>query len=155
MTPVEISYEDEDGAREVFERWECPKCGGSGATFHGFAERPHFARIECGDCGAWLAWMPKPRSKAEQKARRRSRRSALDPDACCWWCGRTQDELSVLGLRLEAAHPIEVADAIDADQPEPTLVMPLCSECHPQQHRRREEVARYLKALYSAGVLAS
>jgi hypothetical protein len=38
---------------------ECPHCRSTGLV-ESPAEPPHFARLDCGDCGRWLRWVGAP-----------------------------------------------------------------------------------------------
>ena len=119
----------------------------------GACDRPgsgdHYGAVECLTCGRFLEWLPwPPRSKEEQKRKRSKPLTVLDEDIC-WYCGITKIHAGLLGLKLERAHTIERARLIDAGLPadDPLNLPLLCSECHSDQHRKREMRARYDKVL--------
>jgi hypothetical protein len=39
---------------------ECSKCGAIGEVRQGPGAGPHFGRLECGGCGAFIRWLPCP-----------------------------------------------------------------------------------------------
>jgi len=39
----------------------CPRCHHTGPHAPGPGAGPHYARLVCGQCGAFLRWLPKPR----------------------------------------------------------------------------------------------
>ena len=39
----------------------CPRCGSLGPHHSGPGAGPHYQRLLCGQCGAFLRWLPKPR----------------------------------------------------------------------------------------------
>jgi hypothetical protein len=44
----------------------CPLCTASGPHQVGPGAGPHYARLVCGQCGAFLRWLPKPRPCAQE-----------------------------------------------------------------------------------------
>ena len=44
----------------------CPRCAYPGPHIPGPGAGPHHARLVCGQCGAFLRWLPKPRSAAQE-----------------------------------------------------------------------------------------
>jgi hypothetical protein len=39
----------------------CPRCAFTGPHMPGSGSGPHYARLLCGQCGAFIRWLPKPR----------------------------------------------------------------------------------------------
>lgn len=110
-------------------------CGHVGAMFVGPLANPmHFARLECLVCGAKTGFLPRPRSKQEQKTRRpRLPIVRLDEDRC-HVCGANRMEAQILGRTLEPHHLIDRARLVDAGYPpdDPKYIAWICSQgCHP------------------------
>jgi hypothetical protein len=111
------------------------KCGHTGLVFIGPEDdSSKFARLNCVYCGAYEDWMPKPRTKQEQKTRRPRRvLRRLDEDRCLI-CSATRMEAGLLGRTLVAHHMIDRALLIDAGYAPDELVYLswACSQpCHP------------------------
>jgi hypothetical protein len=43
-----------------------PRCGSPGPHRSGPVAGPHYQRLLCGQCGAFLRWLPKPRPAAQE-----------------------------------------------------------------------------------------
>jgi hypothetical protein len=52
------SFSDAQDARTTL----CPRCGSTGPHHSGPGAGPHYQRLLCGQCSAFLRWLPKPRS---------------------------------------------------------------------------------------------
>lgn len=100
----------------------------------------HFAKINCGKCGAFLRWMPFPELDAEHARSRRQSRRALRPnaDSFCEICLRTAGQL-VHPDRLEVQHVIEKADG---GSDEPDNLRHYCTACHSWVNWMRTYVSR-------------
>lgn len=44
----------------------CPRCAYAGLHTTGPGAGPHYARLLCGQCDAFLRWLPKPRPVAQE-----------------------------------------------------------------------------------------
>jgi hypothetical protein len=44
----------------------CPRCAFPGPHTPGAGAGPHHARLTCGQCGAFLKWLPKPRPVVQE-----------------------------------------------------------------------------------------
>jgi len=44
----------------------CPRCGHHGPHSTGPGSGPHHARLVCGRCSRFLAWLPQPRPAAQE-----------------------------------------------------------------------------------------
>ena len=44
----------------------CPRCAYTGPHCSGPGAGPHYQRLLCGACGAFLRWLPKPRSVRQE-----------------------------------------------------------------------------------------
>src|SRR5947208_2650348 len=94
---------------------QCKACRHIGAkmTFT-FTEGPHFARLNCGGCLAFIEWVSMPDAPAKRE-RRKSRMKLDDLGEHCEICLRHRDELPP-GDELRVHHVLEVAadDGSDA-----------------------------------------
>jgi HNH endonuclease len=106
---------------------QCKQCGhiGAGMTLT-FTEGPHFARLNCNQCGAFLEWVSMP-DAAPKRDRRKSRKKLPDLGDRCEICLRHRDELPS-PEKLEVHHVLEVS----ADEGTDDLgnLRVYCSACH-------------------------
>lgn len=112
-----VNWDDQNSIRAELDNLQCPS-GHIGAIAIIPGAAPHFAAILCadGDCGYHHGWLPyPPRSKNEEKLRRRSKRIRTDDDYCDW-CLRTRDQLPD-GVTLEIRHRVDRAALIDLGKP--------------------------------------
>lgn len=148
-------YDDHDVLRDWILNHE-NRCGHKGVIFKGLARGENFAGLMCLVCGHRDDWLPWPRSKKEQKARRLpSRRfTRLDEDRC-QVCLATRVEVQLLGLTLEPHHLIDRSLLIDAGLAPDELkhLAWMCSADHPIVTARRQAVGRTLTMLHMLGVL--
>ena len=106
----------------------CPRCGHIGGHMEivlGLAG-PHFAKVTCYGCGAFIDWVGYPDAPAKQD-RRKSRKKLRDLGDRCEICLRHQDEIPAPG-RLEVHHVLEVA--ADDGPDDPANLRVYCSACH-------------------------
>lgn len=47
-------------------RSDCPRCGSADVTDTETTTGPHFAKRTCGACGAFVAWVPFPRTRSAE-----------------------------------------------------------------------------------------
>jgi hypothetical protein len=96
------------------------------APTHILTEGPHPGerrRVECGGCGAWLAWLP----KLKNKDRRSSNSTGLAQGTFCQCCRKT-------GVNLVGHHVIEVEEG---GSNEPANIWTVCEPCHTVIHALR------------------
>ncbi len=105
---------------------QCKSCGhiGAGMTF-AFLEGPHFARLDCNGCGAFIEWVSMP--DAPKRERRKTRRKLEHLGDRCEICLRHRDELPA-PEQLEVHHVLEVA--ADAGSDEDANLRVYCTACH-------------------------
>lgn len=105
----------------------CKQCGhiGAGITLS-FLDTPHFARLNCNGCGAFIEWVGMPDAPAK-KDRHKSRKKLRDLGDRCEICLRHRDELPA-PEQLEVHHVLEVA-ADDGTDDRDNL-RAYCSACH-------------------------
>ncbi len=67
---------------------ECKRCGNIGASMNFVRDKsPHFARMDCQNCGAFIDWISHPESKTNNR-RRKSRKKLRDRADRCEICLR-------------------------------------------------------------------
>lgn len=113
-----VNWDDQNSIRTALDGYECKYCGRLGALATIPGTRPNFAAIHCadGNCGRFQEWLAyPPRSKNEEKRKRRYKRLRLDDDYCDI-CLRTRDQLPE-GIILEVRHKVDRAALIDLNQP--------------------------------------
>ena len=105
----------------------CKRCGNIGASMTFVRDKgPHFARINCQNCNAFIDWVSYPAPTAKNN-RRKSRKKLRDLGDRCEICLRHRNQLPA-GETLEVHHVLEVAadDGTDAH----ANLRPYCSACH-------------------------
>src|SRR4051794_5892784 len=71
----------------------CKQCGNiGGAMAFAFTEGPHFARVNCQTCGAFIEWVGHPDAPVKRQ-RRKSRKKLVDLGDRCEICLRHGSEL--------------------------------------------------------------
>ena len=116
---------DPDEVRHALATLPCRNCGAQAAKATLEQDGPHFARIECEACGAWIDWLSWPLQRASERKRRRQRITRLGEDRC-EICLRTQAELPPPDT-VNEHHVIAHADS-GASDPDNTRVY--CTACH-------------------------
>ena len=118
----------------------CKHCGTPDALeLQLMADGPHYARITCNDCGAFITWAPKPTTRPKNTDGRKAnllntiRHAWNDEPLYCLICLRDERTLPT-NTWLEAHHILEHADG---GTDHPTNLQPLCNECHALIHWRR------------------
>jgi hypothetical protein len=126
---------------------ECRQCGhiGAGMTFT-FTEGPHFARLNCNDCEAFMEWVSMP-DASPKRDRRKSRKKLPDLGNRCEICLRHQDELPP-PQKLEVHHALEVA--ADHGHDDLANLRLYCSACHSMVGWTRTYFGHYTAAAVSA-----
>jgi hypothetical protein len=106
---------------------ECKRCGyiGAGTEFT-FMDGPHFAKLYCNGCQAFIEWVSMP-DVAPKRERRKNRKKLDDLGDRCEICLRHRDDLPS-SQRLEVHHVLEVA-ADDGPDDLGNLRL-YCSACH-------------------------
>ena len=127
----------------------CKQCGSIGGkmTFT-FTEGPHFARVNCQVCQAFVDWVGHPRT-APKTDRRRSRKKLRDLGDRCEICLRHRDELPSPEL-LEVHHVLEVAADNGVDDHQNLRVY--CSACHAMVNWTRTYFGHYHPTVAPSGV---
>jgi hypothetical protein len=107
---------------------QCKRCGRIGGKMTIVVEQgsPHFARVDCRDCGAWIDWVKYPAIEPK-KDRRKSRKKLRDLGDRCEICLRHKDELPH-PQKLQVHHVLEVVADEGRDDDENLRVY--CSACH-------------------------
>jgi RNase P subunit RPR2 len=106
----------------------CKRCGriGGKMTILLGEGSPHFARVDCRECGAWIDWVKFP-DAAPKRDRRKSRKKLRDLGDRCEICLRHRDELPPQ-QQLEVHHVLEVATDDGTDDRD--NLRAYCSACH-------------------------
>ena len=111
----------------------CPRCHSPNLVQTPTPKGPHHAREECGDCGRFVRWVPKPESE-------RIRRPAAHRDLVRKY-GRGFCELCLIregrlpaGQTLVGHHVIEYQDG---GEPKRENVWILCTKCEKLVHLMR------------------
>jgi hypothetical protein len=104
---------------------QCAQIGGKMTVVLGEAG-PHFARVNCQACGAFIDWIGYPDAPAKSD-RKKSRKKLRDLGDRCEICLRHRDDLPPKES-LEVHHVLEVA-ADDGDDELKNLRL-YCSACH-------------------------
>lgn len=121
--------------------WKCQACGAVQDHPVAILEAgPHFARMDCGKCGRFVRFLPKPDTdKAKRPAahKRLVGKSGLD---YCELCLILEERLPA-HESLEAHHIEEYADGGDCANGN-TLIC--CTSCHRFIHWRRTEIQHHV-----------
>jgi hypothetical protein len=118
----------------------CKRCGhiGAGMTF-AFLDTPHFARLDCNGCGAFIEWVGHP-DAPPKRDRRKSRKKLPDLGERCEICLRHRDDLPP-PEQLEVHHVLEVAADDGTDETQNLRVY--CSACHSMVNWMRTYFGHY------------
>jgi hypothetical protein len=100
---------------------------------------PHFARVDCRQCGAWIDWVKYP-EEVPKRDRRKSRKKLRDLGDRCEICLRHRDELPA-PEQLTVHHVLEVAADDGSDEEENLRVY--CSACHAMVNWARTYFGHY------------
>ena len=92
---------------------------------------PHYAKMSCGSCGAFVKFIPKPKNAGKRPANKHTPESL--GIARCQLCRRPVDMLGSYEV-LEVHHVVEVQHGGDDD---PGNIWVLCTDCHKTVHHRR------------------
>jgi len=108
----------------------CKNCGAGVFEIVPVKKGPHYAKMVCANCGAFVKWVPKP---CGEKRRISSRFSVEDiarhrgfEKPFCFFCGRTQEQLGVRET-LTVDHILPVSEGGE-DVIENVQI--LCTACH-------------------------
>lgn len=106
----------------------CRRCGSIGGKMQFVLDQdsPHFARVDCRECGAWIDWVRFP-DAAPKTDRRKSRKKLRDLGDRCELCLRHRNELPE-PQQLQVHHVLEVV-ADDGTDDDGNLRV-YCSACH-------------------------
>ena len=118
----------------------CKQCGhiGAGMTFT-FTEGPHFARLNCNSCHAFIEWVSHPDAPPKRE-RRKSRKKLPDLGDRCEICPRHRDELPRPD-ELQVHHVLEVV--ADDGPDDLSNLRAYCSACHSMVNWMRTYFGHY------------
>jgi len=148
MKLPDFNWFDLDDLHEQLDSIICPLHGSVGAEFGGLAETTHFLEVRCRE-GCHLGWSRRPRMPLQQIERRPYRRPPVPAgEEYCWFCNLPKPVLELMGDRLEWAHKIDRAAAIEAGlDPKDDDLMLVCGFCHRDIDARRARMGRFLDIL--------
>ena len=131
---------DQDTITAELAAAQCKRCGNIGGGLHfAFLDGPHFARIDCKACGAFIDWVSMPDAPPKRE-RRKSRKKLHDLGDRCEICLRHRDDLPP-GQELHVHHVLEVAAD---DGPDDLNNLRLyCSACHSMVNWTRTYFGHY------------
>ena len=111
----------------------CKRCGETDnlETAPCFDGSPHYAKMSCGSCGAFIKFLPKPKNSGKRPANKHTPESL--GVAYCQLCRRPADMLGAYEA-LEVHHVVEIQHGGDDD---PANIWVLCTDCHKTLHHRR------------------
>ena len=120
---------------------QCKRCAHIGASMTVVLGEvgPHFAKVNCKACGAFIEWVSYPVT-APKKDRRRSRKKLRDLGDRCEICLRHRDDLPA-AERLEVHHVLEVVADDGRDDRE--NLRAYCSACHAMVNWTRTYFGHY------------
>ena len=121
----------------------CKRCGevDNLETAPCFDSSPHYAKMSCGSCGAFIKFLAKPKNTGKRPPNKHTPESL--GMAYCQLCRRPADMLGLYEV-LEVHHVVEVQHGGDDD---PANIWVLCADCHKTLHHRR----KYLIILHLHG----
>lgn len=127
---------------------QCKRCGHIGASMTVVLGEagPHFAKVNCKECGAFIEWVSYPVA-APKNDRRKSRKRLRDLGDRCEICLRHRDDLPT-GEKLEAHHVLEVVADDGKDDRE--NLRAYCSACHAMVNWIRTYFGHYHESTASA-----
>jgi hypothetical protein len=123
-----VQFVDKETMTAELAAAQCRRCNHIGASME-FAmgeAGPHFARVLCKACGAFIEWVSYP-TTAPKRDRKRSRKKLRDLGDRCEICLRHKDELPP-GQALTVHHVLEVVADDGGDEDENLRVY--CNACH-------------------------
>jgi HNH endonuclease len=122
----------------------CNRCGSIGGKFQFVHDQgsPHFARVDCRACGAFIDWVKFPDGPLKGD-RRKSRKKLRDMGDRCEICLRHRDDLPA-PEQLEVHHVLEVVADDGTDDRENLRVY--CSACHAMVNWIRTYFGHYQRA---------
>jgi hypothetical protein len=128
----------------------CKSCGSIGGKFQFVFDQgsPHFARVDCRQCGAWIDWVKFPDAPPKGD-RRKSRKKLRDLGDRCEICLRHRDELPAPD-HLEVHHVLEVVADDGMDDRENLRVY--CSACHAMVNWIRTYFGHYHPQVTRSGI---
>lgn len=124
----------------------CSNIGGKMTVVLGEAG-PHFARINCQLCGAFIDWISYPDTPAKTD-RRKSRKKLRDLGDRCEICLRHRDELPQRES-LEVHHVLEVGT--DSGTDDLANLRVYCSACHAMVNWLRTYFGHYHTPVVASG----
>ena len=123
----------------------CGECGADVEVVEKIlGEGPHYSKIECAECGKYLAFGKKPANEGKRGKNKHTPESLSISH--CQMCQRDENRLGSRGV-LEVHHVEEIQDG-GADIPENIWV--ICTSCHKLIHHQRTYLNQHLAGLYTA-----
>ena len=112
----------------------CKRCGevDNLETAPCFDSSPHYAKMSCGSCGAFIKFLAKPKNTGKRPPNKHTPESL--GIAYCQLCRRPADMLGAYEA-LEVHHVVEIQHGGDDD---PANIWVLCTDCHKTLHHRRK-----------------
>lgn len=133
---------------ELHETRYCERCQRDVETvLEILSQGNHYAKLNCAECGKYLAFAKKPENKGKRGKNKYSPKD-LGVD-CCQMCLRHGSRLGRRGA-LEVHHVVEI-NAGGEDLPSNLWVV--CTACHKLIHHQRVYLNSHLKGMYSINEL--
>lgn len=138
---MDVQFVDKETMTAELAAAHCKQCGHIGGSMHVVLGEsgPHFARINCKACSAFIDWVSYP-TAAPKRDRRRSRKKLRDLDDRCEICLRHGDELPP-GQEHQVHHVLEVAADDGGDEDKNLRVY--CNACHSMVNWMRTYFGHY------------
>jgi hypothetical protein len=144
----QMEFLDKDTMRSELAIAGCKRCSNIGASMTIVLGEtgPHFARINCKNCGAFIEWVSYPKA-APKNDRRKSRKKLRHLGDRCEICLRHRDELPA-DETIEVHHVLEVVadDGTDAL----ANLRAYCIACHSLVNWARTYFGHYSTAVTAA-----
>lgn len=97
---------------------------------------PHGEQVNCGACGAFLRYLPKPKNVRKRRSNAPHRSywvEKMDGVLRCGWCARTETEGYPVAFHMDHIWPVEDGGPEAAHW----NTMPLCADCHERKNHDR------------------
>ena len=97
---------------------------------------PHGEQINCGACGKFMGYLPKPKNIVKRPSNRRHRSywvEKMNGVLRCGWCSRAEGDGYPVAFHMD--HIWSVEDG--GPEAEHWNTMPLCADCHERKNNDR------------------
>ena len=123
------------------EELRCKRCGETEnlETAPCFDGSPHYAKMSCGSCGAFVKFLPEPKNNGKRPPNKHTPESLSVTR--CQLCGRPIDMLALYEV-LEVHHVVEIQHG---GEDTPGNIWVLCTDCHKTVHHRRTYLYEHQK----------